>query len=250
MTDSLPRLASHFLRLQNKLEIREIGITDPKQGATVCAKYARNVFDMADTADRSNTADAQTVKTFMAAVCFLDTMNYFQKELGAAGAALLAETETKRKHAAYRASVIAKALKSGEPVPPPKGDSSADADIDAMFAALPAPPGVGGGAAGGFAGGGLGLPPPAPAPAPAPYLPPAPAPAPYTPRQAPAPAPVPAPAFAAAAGGPVNEAEASRHAKFAVSALQVSCAPMATSHACATFMRHSFSGSSSFNASR
>jgi hypothetical protein len=174
-------------RTQNKDEIREIGISEPKQGAAVVARFARNVFDMADTADRSNTADAQTVKTFMAAVCFLDTVNYFRTDLGDAGAALLTEVEIKRKHAAYRASVIAKALKAGTAVPPPKGESGDagmdDLDLDSMFASLPPPPGSGGGAAGGGAGGyggvaagGLGLPPPALAPAR--YMPPAPAPAP------------------------------------------------------------------------
>ena len=137
---------------QNKLEIREIGITEPKQGATVVARYARNVFDMADTADRSNTADGQTVKAFMAAVCFMDTMNYFQKELGEAGAGLLAECKIKQQHAAYRAGVIHKALKAGTPIPPPKGESGdAVADLDSMFASLPALPGTTGGGAGGGA---------------------------------------------------------------------------------------------------
>ena len=83
---------------QNKVEVQEIGISTPKQGAAVVAKYARNVFDQADTADRSNTADGHTVKAFMAAVCFMDTMNYFQKELGEAGAGLLAECKIKQQH--------------------------------------------------------------------------------------------------------------------------------------------------------
>ena len=225
-------------RTQNKDEIREIGISEPKQGAAVVARFARNVFDMADTADRSNTADAQTVKTFMAAVCFLDTVNYFRTDLGDAGAALLAEVEIKRKHAAYRASVIAKALKAGTAVPPPKGESGDagmdDLDLDSMFASLPPPPGSGGGAAGGGAGGygggaagGLGLPPPAPAPAP--YMPPAPAPAP-APAAPPAfAAPAPMAASPAVTGGAVSaaqQAQAQKHAKSAEQALKVRSPPL------------------------
>jgi hypothetical protein len=223
-------------RTQNKDEIREIGISEPKQGAAVVARFARNVFDMADTADRSNTADAQTVKTFMAAVCFLDTVNYFRTDLGDAGAALLTEVEIKRKHAAYRASVIAKALKAGTAVPPPKGESG-DAgmdDLDSMFASMPPPPGSGGGAAGGGAGGygggaagGLGLPPPAPAPAP--YMPPAPAPAP-APAAPPAfAAPAPMAASPAVTGGAVSaaqQAQAQKHAKSAEQALKVRSPPL------------------------
>ena len=112
------------------------------------ARFARNVFDMADMADRSNTADGQTVKAFMAAVCFMETMNYFQKELGDAGAALLAEAKIKQQYAAYRANVIHKALKAGTPVPPPNGESGdAGADLDSMFASMPPVPGAGGGGA-------------------------------------------------------------------------------------------------------
>lgn len=190
------------------------------------ARYARNVFDMADTADRSNTADGQTVKAFMAAVCFMDTMNYFQKELGEAGAGLLAECKIKQQHAAYRAGVIHKALKAGTPIPPPKGESGdAVADLDSMFASLPALPGTTGGVAGGGVFGataGLGLPPPAPAPAP--YT--APAPAPYV-----APAPAPAPSFVVPAASPAvtagavsvaQQQQAQRHAQAAAHALQVS----------------------------
>lgn len=193
------------------------------------ARYARNVFDHADTADRSNTADGHTVKAFMAAVCFMDTMNYFQKELGDAGAALLAEAKIKREHALYRANVIAKALKAGTPVPPPKGESGdAGADLDSMFASMPAVPGASAGAAGGAAAG-LGLPPPAPAPAPytapapAPYMPPAPAPAPAPPPSFAAPAPMAAaPAVAAGVVSAAQQQEAQRHAKLAEQALKVS----------------------------
>ncbi len=182
------------------------------------ARYARNVFDMADTADRSNTADGQTVKAFMAAVCFMDTMNYFQKELGAAGAGLLAECKIKQQHAAYRAGVIHKALKAGTPIPPPKGESGdAVADLDSMFASLPAVPGTGVGEAGGGVYGtaaGLGLPPPAPAPAS--YT--APAPAPYV-------APQPAPAVTASSVSVTQQQQAQRHAQAAAHALQVSQHP-------------------------
>lgn len=224
-----PLLGSHQRKLlsQNKLEIREIGISEPKQGAAVVARLARNVFDMADTADRSNTADGQTVKTFMAAVCFMDTMNYFEKDLGAAGTALLAEAKIKREHAAYRASVIAKALKSGTPVPPPKGESGDSAgvdDLDSLFASMPSVPGTAGGGAG-AATPGLGLPPPplsAPYTTPAPAAAPPPAAAPAQPPAFVAPAPTAAaPAVTAGAVSVAQQQAAQHHAKKAEQALKV-----------------------------
>jgi len=199
---------------QNKVEVRELGIATPAQGAAVVAKFARNVFDHADTEDRLGSPNGSTVQSLIAASVFMDSLKFFAKDLGDKGTALLQEFGMKAKFAKFRAAEIARAMKAGAPVPPRQDAMGAEPSLDEMFVGLPSVPSASASQA--FATAPVPAPYTAPAPAPytasapAPYT--APAPAPYT---APAPVPYTAPVSAGGEISGKDQAEAQKHAKYA-----------------------------------
>lgn len=75
--------------------------------------YAQKLFENADSEDRSGQATLKTVRTYLATAQLFEILSVFEPELSE-------EVLEKQRYAKHRASVIMKALKTGEQPPPPE----------------------------------------------------------------------------------------------------------------------------------
>ena len=82
--------------------------------AQACVEnFATKLFDHADREDREANATLKTVKVYLAANQVFETLSVF-------AGGMTEDVSEKQKYAKYRASVIMKAIKAGEPVPLPE----------------------------------------------------------------------------------------------------------------------------------
>lgn len=75
--------------------------------------YGTKIFEVADREDRAGNASLKTVKAYLAANQIFETLTVF-------AGGLTEEVAEKQRYAKYRAAIIMKAVKAGEPIPLPE----------------------------------------------------------------------------------------------------------------------------------
>jgi vacuolar protein sorting-associated protein VTA1 len=110
-----PEVASFVSTLMDIQEKNKVQVGDKDMGKTVCEGNAMNVFDKADTEDRSGNITKGTAKLFYNAATFLDILDQFD------GCKDDKEIEQKRVYAKWKAHDIITALQQGRAPTPGSG---------------------------------------------------------------------------------------------------------------------------------
>ena len=103
-----------FSLSQSKAQLKDNeAVTTDIVGQAHVENYGTRIFEVADREDRAGNASLKTVKAYLAANQILETLSVF-------AGGLTEEVAEKQKYAKYRAAVIMKAVKAGEPIPLPE----------------------------------------------------------------------------------------------------------------------------------
>jgi len=113
-----PEARAFLMSIMDRLENEKDTLKDNEAVSTEIVgqahveNYGQKIFDSADKEDRSGTASLKTVRAFLASAQVFEILSVFGEQTD--------EVIEKQKYAKYRASVIMKALKSGDKPPLPE----------------------------------------------------------------------------------------------------------------------------------
>lgn len=113
-----PEARAFLVNFMDRLEKQKESLKDNEAvttdivGQAHVENYGQNIFDAADREDRSGTASLKSVRAFLAAAQIFEVLSVFDEQTE--------EVAEKQRYAKYRASVIMKALKTGDKPPLPE----------------------------------------------------------------------------------------------------------------------------------